>query len=163
MFERTFACSILNRVPQFSISRSRRERVGVEMENVHFVDKGRGPMAVAVARIPEKARIPWTILAMVMKIESQDLTPKLEDFVENLKTFHGEIVALQETADKLLTTVESLLSEVELLKQDTAPLWDDSYNLCGNPECQGDCRICQEGEEDYEDVYEEKYCRRGRR
>lgn len=120
-------------------------------------------MAVGVVRVPETAKVKWNILHMVMKIESEELKPKLEELVEQMTKFHEEIAKVQSEIDILLAKIPGLLAEADLLKQDTAPLWDDSYNLCGDPECAGDCRVCQEGEEDYEDDYEEKYCRRGRR
>ena len=120
-------------------------------------------MAVVSVRVPEKTKVPWRILAMVMRIESEDLKPRLECLVEELESFHEEIGKIQKDLDRLIERAPDLLRESENLKQETAPLWDDSYNLCGNPECEGDCRVCQEGEEDYEDDYEEKYCRRGRR
>lgn len=120
-------------------------------------------MAVVSVRIPEKVKIPWKILAMAMRIESEDLKPRLESLVEEYTAFHEEIAKLQKDLDTLLEKFPALIKEAETLKEDTTPLWDDSYNLCGNPECTGDCRVCQEGEEDYEDDYEEKYCRRGRR
>jgi hypothetical protein len=68
-----------------------------------------------------------------------------------------------EKMEVLQSKLDPLLQRAEELKNDTAPLWEDIYSLCGNPQCSGDCAVCLDGEEDYEEDYTEKYCRRGRR
>lgn len=120
-------------------------------------------MSFAVARVPLDAKVTWEILDMVLRIEGETFRPQAEALCANLTALHDEIKLIQKTLSDLATKVEQLLSEATELKEETAPLWDDSYNLCGNPRCDGGCRVCQDGEEDYEDDYTEKYCRRGRR
>lgn len=120
-------------------------------------------MAVATAKVPATATVGWNILHMVMRMETEEMKPRLESVTEALKALAEDVAVALREMEALQGSIETLLREAEALKQETAPLWDDSYNLCGNPECYGDCRICQEGEEDYEDDYTEKYCRRGRR
>lgn len=120
-------------------------------------------MAVATAKVPANAKVGWNILHMVMRMETEELKPQLESVMEELKTLAEEVTAALKVMESLHENIGTLLQEAEALKQETAPLWEDNYNLCGDPKCYGDCRVCQEGEEDYEDDYTEKYCRRGRR
>jgi hypothetical protein len=120
-------------------------------------------MAFAVARVPLDAKVSWEILDMVLRIEGETFNPEAESLCAQLKTLHEEITEIQQTLSDLATKVDHLLAVALELKLDTTPVWDDSYNLCGNPRCDGGCRVCQEGEEDYEDDYTEKYCRRGKR
>lgn len=120
-------------------------------------------MAIVFARVPATAIVKWNILAMVMRTESEELTPELHRLVDELKILGEEVSTMVHEMEKLRGNIDPLLRKVEALKQDTMPLWDDSYNLCGDPKCYADCRVCQEGEEDYEEDYGEKYCRRGRR
>ena len=120
-------------------------------------------MAFATARPLSDARIDWTILAMVLRVEGEFIRPQLETLVTDLTTLQTEIQTLHETLSDLALKVDHLLVEATRLVEDTQPLWDDSYNLCGNPQCDGDCRVCQEGEYDGEEEYVEKYCRRGKR
>jgi hypothetical protein len=120
-------------------------------------------MAVAVAKVPENAKVSWNILLMVLRIEWQTIQPELERICQTLRVLHKETSAMVETLEDLQHKVEPLLQQTLELKNETAPLWEDTYNLCGNPRCLGDCVVCLDGEEDYEDDYSEKYCRRGRR
>ena len=120
-------------------------------------------MAVAVARIPAGAVVSWIILHVVMRSESEEVNPVLERLTDELRTLCEETSEVLRKVEDLSTKLTPLLAEVENLQKDLVPVWEDNYNLCGNPECFGDCRVCQEGEEDYEDDYTEKYCRRGRR
>jgi hypothetical protein len=120
-------------------------------------------MAVAVAKVPENAKVNWNILLMVLRIEWETIKPELERIHETMRTLCEEAKATVEKIESLQTTLEPILQRAEELKIETTPLWEDVYSLCGNPRCTGNCAICLEGEEDYEDDYEEKYCRRGRR
>lgn len=120
-------------------------------------------MAFATIRVPLEAKVSWEILDLVIRIEGETFIPKLETLCADLKALEEDLKPIQETLTDLATKVDQLLAKVLELKEETTPLWDDSYNLCGDPRCEGDCRICQEGEEDYEDDYTEKYCRRGKR
>lgn len=120
-------------------------------------------MAVAVAKVPENAKVGWNILLMVLRIDWETIKPELERIHEDIRVLCKETKATLEKMEDLQTTLGPLLQRAEELKKETAPLWEDTYNLCGNSRCAGDCAICQEGEEDYEEDYTEKYCRRGRR
>lgn len=120
-------------------------------------------MAFATVRVPLTAAVSWEILDLVIRIEGETVRPQLETLCAEFKALREDIAHIQETLTDLATKVDQLLANALELKEETAPLWDDSYNLCGNPACEGDCRVCQEGEEDYEDDYTEKYCRRGKR
>lgn len=120
-------------------------------------------MAFATLRVPLNATVPWEILDLVIRIEGESFIPQVETLRAELMALREDIKQIQETLTDLATKVDQLLVDALELQAETAPLWDDSYNLCGDPRCEGDCRVCQEGEEDYEDDYTEKYCRRGRR
>lgn len=120
-------------------------------------------MAVATVRVPLNAVVSWEILAMVVRIECDWMRPQLETLVTDLTTLHTDYITLHETLSDLSTKVDQLLATATELVKETEPLWDDTYNLCGDPACSGDCHVCQEGEYDGEDDYVEKYCRRGKR
>jgi hypothetical protein len=120
-------------------------------------------MAVAVAKVPENAKVGWNILLMVLRIDWESIKPELERIQETMRALHEEVTQTVEKLEDLQSTVESILQRALELKSDTTPLWEDTYNLCGNARCLGDCTICLDGEEDYEEDYTEKYCRRGRR
>jgi hypothetical protein len=107
--------------------------------------------------------VSWNILVLVLRIEWETIGPELERIHEHLRMLHDDVVTALEKIETLQVKIEPLLQRVLELKNDTAPLWEDTYSLCGNPRCHGTCTVCQEGEEDYVDDYEEKYCRRGRR
>ena len=120
-------------------------------------------MAFATLRVPLNATVPWEILDLVIRIEGESFIPQVETLQTEFAALREEYKQIQETLTDLATKVDQLLAEATELKEETTPLWDDSYNLCGDPRCDGGCRVCQDGEEDYEDDYTEKYCRRGRR
>ena len=120
-------------------------------------------MAVAVARIPATARVNWIILHMVMRLESEDINPELEHIARVAESFCGDTSCVLTAIEELLEDLTYLLTKTETLKADTTPVWEDTYNLCGDPRCDGECRICQEGEYDGDEWESEKYCRRGRR
>jgi hypothetical protein len=118
---------------------------------------------VAFARVPENAKVNWNILLMVLRIEWQTIKPELDRLCETMRVLHEETEEIVGKLEDLHTKIEPLLQQSLELKNETAPLWEDTYNLCGNSRCSGNCVVCLDGEEDYEDDYEEKYCRRGRR
>ena len=113
-------------------------------------------MMVSEARVPLGAQVNWTILKMAMQMESEILRPQLTDLTSAFQRLHDDLA-------KMTQTLDMLVQEALTLKADTTPLWEDVYTLCGNSNCDGGCRVCQEGEKDYEDDTEEKYCRRRRR
>lgn len=118
---------------------------------------------VAFARVPENAKVSWNILLMVLRIEWQTIQPELERIHKHIQTLHEETTAILEKLEDIHAKIEPLLQQTLELKKETAPLWEDTYNLCGNSRCSGNCVVCLDGEEDYEEDYTEKYCRRGRR
>jgi hypothetical protein len=120
-------------------------------------------MAVVVAKVPENAIVGWNILLMVLRIDWETIKPELERIQEQARILCEEVAATVEKMETLQLKLDPLLQRAEELKNDTAPLWEDNYNLCGDPRCAGDCTVCLQGEEDYEEDYDEKYCRRGRR
>jgi hypothetical protein len=120
-------------------------------------------MAFAAVRVPFDARVSWEILDMVIRVEGETFRPQVEQLCADIKALREDYKQIQDTLTDLATKVDQLLAEALELKEETAPLWDDSYNLCGDPRCDGDCRVCQEGEYDGEEEYTEKYCRRGKR
>ncbi len=120
-------------------------------------------MSVSVAKVPEKAVVTWNILLLALRIEGEILKPELERIQKELRVLQDETTAAIQTVKDLQAKVDPILEKTLELKHDTAPLWEDTYNLCGNPHCTGDCTVCLEGEEDYEEEYTEKYCRRGKR
>jgi hypothetical protein len=120
-------------------------------------------MAFATIRVLPHTKVPWEILDLVLRIEGETFIPQVETLCADLTALQDEYKQIHATLTDLATKVDQLLAEALDLKDETAPLWDDSYTLCGDPRCDGDCRVCQEGEEDYEDDSTEKYCRRGRR
>ena len=120
-------------------------------------------MAFATVRVPPDAFVPWEILGLAIRIECDAFRPHLETLCSDLTALCDATVALRETLTDLVTKADQLLIDSLHRHQDTAPLWDDTYTLCGDPPCPGDCRVGQEGEYDGEDDYVEKYCRRGRR
>ncbi len=121
-------------------------------------------MAVADARVPNtQAQIPISILAMALRIETAFTSPRLQALSAEFETLREDLQSIRTELRMLQTNVERCLEDVETLRQDVTPIWNDDYNLCGDPTCEGDCRVCQEGEYDGEEEYVEKYCRRGRR
>lgn len=120
-------------------------------------------MSFATIRVPLEAVIPWELLGLALRIEGETFIPQAEGLGVELTALREDIKQIQETLTDLATKVDQLLTKVEHLRQDLTSFCYDSYNLCGDPRCDGWCRVCQHGEEDYEDDYEEKYCRRGRR
>lgn len=119
-------------------------------------------MAVAVVRVRPDGVVSWILLQMVMRIESEELVPQLQEMIARFQSLCEDTQERSRTLESLLSDIEPVLADAKTLQADTLPLWDDAYTLCGNPTCEGDCRICQDAEEDYEDTTEEKYCRRRR-
>lgn len=119
-------------------------------------------MAVSSAHVPITAQVNWRILEMAMRLESESLRPILTQLTSALQDLHIEVADMVKVLDILVSEVDPVLQDALQLKSDTQPLWEDAYALCGDPECAGDCRVCQEGEEDYEIDDSEKYCRRRR-
>ncbi len=120
-------------------------------------------MSVAIARVPAHARVPWTILSFVMKIERDDLKPQLEELIRQFQRLQDELTPLIAKLQEIDTKVAPLLEETLTFQANLVPLWDDTYNLCGRRSCKGNCAICLDGEYLDEVDEGEKYCRRGRR
>jgi hypothetical protein len=116
-------------------------------------------MMVSEARVPASAQIHWSILKMAMQMESEILRPQLTSLTTAFEQLHCELEDIVKQLETLVSELDPVLHDALQLKSDT---WEDNYTLCGNPRCDGDCRVCQEGEEDYEIDDTEKYCRRRR-
>ncbi len=100
---------------------------------------------------------------MAMRIDREWMDAQCTEVLQAVEEARKGIPELIEEYERIETKVASAMTRVNALIEETTPLWDDSYNLCGDPECDGDCRICQDGEYDGEEEQTEKYCRRGRR
>lgn len=120
-------------------------------------------MSVALAYVPAHTRVPWTILSFVLRVETNDLVPQLERLAQDFQRLQQDLVPLNDQLDILAAQVVPLLEEARAFQATLAPVWDDTYNLCGRASCNGRCVICREGEFLDEVDEGEKYCRRGRR
>lgn len=116
-----------------------------------------------LARVPEGTPIPLRILAMAMRIDREWMEQQCGDLLQEIEEVRTGIPEILQEYDRIGAKIASALKRVDALIEETTPLWDDSYNLCGDPGCDGECRICQDGEYDGEEEQTEKYCRRGRR
>ncbi len=115
-------------------------------------------MAVSVVRVRPNGVVSWILLHMVMRIESEELLPQLQRLVDEFKS-------IDEETNTYVAALDSLLAEIEPVLEDALQMdapWDDTYTLCGDSRCDGGCRVCQDGEEDYTEDVTEKYCRRRR-
>jgi len=119
-------------------------------------------MAVALARVSAHTRIPWTILTFVLKVESQDLKPQLEDLIRQFQRLKDELAPVIEQLQEIGQKIEPLVEETLTFQANLIPLWDDTYNLCGRASCKGNCSVCLDGEYLDEVEDQEKYCRRRR-
>lgn len=119
-------------------------------------------MSVATARVPTGARVPWTILSFVLRVESADLKPPLEELIRQFARLHDDLPPLVAQLEDLHRKFDSLLEEILVFQSNLVPLWDDTYNLCGRKACRGTCAICLDGEYLDEVDEGEKYCRRRR-
>ena len=115
-------------------------------------------MRVSLAR-----PIPMRILAMAMRLETTYFITELAPVIASLGQLRDDIAELKKRCDIIGERVERAQNRVLELVSDIQPVWNDAYNLCGDPECDGDCMVCRDGEYLGEEDYEEKYCRRGRR
>jgi hypothetical protein len=119
-------------------------------------------MAVALARVPAHVRVPWTILTFVLKVESSDLNPQLEDLIRQFQRLKDDLVPVRDQLEELERKGVPLLEEVLTFQANIVPVWDDTYNLCGRASCAGNCAVCLDGEYLGEVDEGEKYCRRRR-
>lgn len=115
-----------------------------------------------IARVPERGTIPLRVLALAMRMDREWMEEQGKQLVENAETLQAEIKALIGRLDSLGTKITGTMEKALTLSANVVPVWDDTYNLCGDPDCSGDCHVCQDGEYIEED-HTEKYCRRGRR
>jgi hypothetical protein len=99
---------------------------------------------------------------MAMQMESEILRPQLTTLTSAFEQLHDEIEEMVKRLESLVTDVDPVLHDALQLKCDAPSVWEYEYTLCGDPRCDGECRVCQEGEEDYEIDDTEKYCRRRR-
>lgn len=120
-------------------------------------------MAIVTARVSLTRPIPMRILALSMRLETTYFVAEISPILASLTQLRDDVSDLMKRCTIIGERVEGLQHRVEDLLADIQPLWTDAYNLCGDPECDGDCMVCRDGEYIGEDDYEEKYCRRGRR
>jgi hypothetical protein len=107
--------------------------------------------------------VPVDILPLVMEFETARFVPLVKTILADLIRLRLEVLGLCTELEDLSEQMARCQSDVDLLIEETTPLWDDTYRLCGDPDCDGGCRVCQEEEAFLEDEATEKYCRRGRR
>ncbi len=119
-------------------------------------------MSIATARVPAHARVPWTILSFVLKVEKDELKPQLEELIRQFQRLREELVPLINQLQDLNRKIEPLVEETLEFQANLVPLWDDTYNLCGRASCKGTCSVCRDGEYLDEVDEGEKYCRRRR-
>jgi hypothetical protein len=105
----------------------------------------------------------WDILPLVMRFETARLGPGFKTLLADLIRLRLDVLGLCSELDSLAEDIDRCQRKVDLLIEDTTPLWDDTYRLCGDPECDGGCRVCIQEESFLDDEATEKYCRRGRR
>ncbi len=120
-------------------------------------------MATSVATLPVGARVPFCILALATKIETQSFVVEATDLVAALEQLQLEFESLRKRYADIEASVAKTHKLVDRFLEDIQPVWDDTYNLCGDPECDGTCMVCADGEYLGEEEYDEKYCRRGKR
>ena len=107
--------------------------------------------------------VPVDILPLVMEFETARFVPLVKTILADLIRLRLEVLGLCTELEDLSEQMARCQSDVDLLIEETTPLWDDTYRLCGDPDCDGGCRVCREEEAFLEDEATEKYCRRGRR
>jgi len=107
--------------------------------------------------------VPLDILPLVMEFETARFVPAVKTLLTELVALRLEVLTLCADLEDLSERIARCQSDVDLLIEDTTPLWDDSYRLCGDPDCDGGCRVCEEEEAFLDDDATEKYCHRGRR
>jgi hypothetical protein len=120
-------------------------------------------MAIVTARVSMTRPIPMRILALSMRLETTYFVAELTPVLEGLTQLRKDVSDLVQRCDILDERVERTRNRILELISDIQPVWNDAYNLCGDPECDGECMVCRDGEYLGEEDYEEKYCRRGRR
>jgi hypothetical protein len=107
--------------------------------------------------------VPLDILPLVMEFETARFVPAVKTLLTDMISLRIDVLSLCAELEDLSEQMARCQSDVDLLLEDTAPLWDDSYRLCGDPDCDGGCRVCEEEEAFLDDDATEKYCHRGRR
>jgi len=120
-------------------------------------------MATATAIVSMTRPIPMRILAFAMRLETTHFFIELTPVLDSISHLRDDVSGLMKRYDILSERVERTQNRILELISDIQPVWNDTYNLCGDSACEGDCMVCRDGEYIEEDEYEEKYCRRGKR
>lgn len=120
-------------------------------------------MSLIEVRVSIRASIPWNILARVMRFESNLVCPVLTDLTTRCQDLLIEVSPLIFQLESLGRKIDGLTKRIDAFREELTPLWDDSYNLCGDSTCTGECTVCTDGEYDGDEDSPEKYCKRGRR
>lgn len=112
---------------------------------------------------PTRVAIPFCILPLVMQIETQAFVAEASVLLSALESLCTETEVLITQFNLIEIMVARAQTTVDRMIADTQPVWDDSYNLCGDDTCDGSCMVCDGGEYLGEEDVDEKYCRRGKR
>ena len=120
-------------------------------------------MATTSVRLSLTRPVPFRILALSMQLETKYIHANLFPLITSIKDLRKEVSDLIERCEIIHERIQATEQKVADFKSDIQPVWNDAYNLCGDPACDGSCMVCADGEYLGEEDYEEKYCRRGRR
>lgn len=120
-------------------------------------------MATVNLRLSLTRPVPMGILALAMRLETIYFVKQLTPVIEELSGMRKDVSDLLKRCEILGERVERLQHRTEDLISDIQPLIADFYNLCGDPDCDGSCLVCCDGEYLGEEESYEKYCKRGRR
>ena len=120
-------------------------------------------MATATLRLSMTQPIPLGILALAMQIETAYWMREFTPVITSLTVLQKDVSDLLKRYEIIAERIEYAQHRTDDLLSDIQPLLNDVYNICGDAECDGTCRVCCDGEYLGEEDVQEKYCRRGRR
>ena len=112
---------------------------------------------------PTQLVIPLCILPMAMRIETESFVAEMAELMSAVEALQSDVRDLAMQAEELDNTIARVQKRLDGMIAEAQPVWSDDYNLCGDPQCDGWCTVCRDGEYLGEEDYEEKYCRRGKR
>lgn len=120
-------------------------------------------MATATLRLSLTRPVPMRILALAMRIETAYWMREFTPLIGELTDLQKEVSELVKRCQILAERVERCDNRVLDILEQIRPMINDIYNLCGDPDCDGSCMVCCDGEYLGEEESYEKYCRRGKR
>ncbi len=103
------------------------------------------------------------IFGLAMRIETAYFVAQLTPLLNSLHELRTDVSELVKRCDIIGERIERTQNRLEELMMDIQPVWNDTYNLCGDSACDGECMVCRDGEYLGEEEEYEKYCKRGRR